>query len=63
MMGRKGTRKRGEILLQPPLPESQTSPNFLARGIQRNKEPEGVPKLTEPRAVVIGYRNLKIVEK
>jgi len=63
MTNRKATRKRGEILLQPPLPESPTIPNFLARGIQRNEEPEGVPKLAEPHVVAIGYRNLKIVEK
>ena len=60
---RKGTIKRGETLLQPPLPESPTSPNFLARGIPRNEEPEGIQKLTEPCVVAIGYRNLKMLEK
>lgn len=37
--------------------------NFLARGVQRTKEPDGTPKLTEPRVVTFGFKNFKIVEK
>ena len=37
--------------------------NFLARGFQRTEEPDGIPKLTEPRVVAFGFKNFKIVEK
>jgi len=35
----------------------------LARGIERNEEPEGIAKLTESRIALFGYWNFKIVEK
>ena len=37
--------------------------NFLARGVQRAQEPDGTPKLTEPRVVTFGFKHFKIVKK
>ena len=37
--------------------------NCLVRNIERNEEPEGVTKLTEPCVISFGHWNFKIVEK